>query len=400
MDTNKPIRVAVAADQDIFRRGLMSMVSSLRYARLIGEARNSDEARQMCQMLKPDILLLSVQNLPEERQELLQGIHKLHPEITLIFFLSSQEENLSQEELDAGEVIYFSKDLSEEEFTNALLEIHNHLRTVKLEAPAVQAAHHAAGSAGKTESFEQTRDRELQMAGKIQADIMPEQVPSIPGWDIAAVLESARETSGDFFDFIALPNQHWAIVIGDVTDKGIGAALFMALTSTLIRTYAIRYPTLPALTMDVVNQRMLTDSRGSMFVTAFFGILEPSLGRMRFVNAGHPPGLMVNARSAKPLDQLKPTGMALGIVEKTHWRQKVMKFSPGDTLLLYTDGITEAQNGRGEQYGEHRLVRTFRTSSGRPAAKLIDSILDDLRSFTGKSTQQDDIAIIAITRKH
>lgn len=405
MDTSKPIRVAVAADQDIFRRGLMSLVSSLKYARLVGEARDGEEALQLCQMLKPDILLLSLRNLPDERVELLEGIRKHCPQITVVFFLSSHEENLAVEELDTGEVIYFTKDISVDEFSDALLDIHNSLESSigssslpqKVQAQAIASTHSPSRS---VETIEQTRDRELQMAGRIQADIMPEKVPSIKGWDIAATLESARETSGDFFDFISLNQQNWGIVIGDVTDKGIGAALFMALTSTLIRTYAARYPTLPALTMDVVNQRMLSDSRGSMFVTAFFGILEPTLGRLRFVNAGHPPGLMVNTRSAKPVDQLKPTGMALGIVEKTHWRQKVVKFSPGDTLLLYTDGITEAQNARGNSYGEQQLVRIFRSVAGKSAAQIIDTILEDVRDFSGKTVQQDDIAIIVISRRH
>lgn len=399
MDTTRLIRVAIAADQDIFRRGLMSMVSSLKYARLIGEARDSEEALQLCQMLQPDMMLLSVRSLPEERLELLDGIRKRCPQIRLVYFLSSQEENLAIEEMEIGDITYFSKDISEEEFTNAILEVHRCMEDIQAASTRQPDVSAAQPNQRPLETIEQTRDRELQMAGRIQADIMPERVPSIKGWDIAATLQSARETSGDFFDFISLNQQNWGIVIGDVTDKGIGAALFMALTSTLIRTYAARYPTLPALTMDVVNQRMLTDSRGSMFVTAFFGILEPALGRLRFVNAGHPPGLMVNARPGKPVDQLKPTGMALGIVEKTHWRQKVVKFSPGDTLLLYTDGITEAQNARSDVFGEARLERVFRSCAGRPAGQIIDTIIAGVQDFTGKSTQQDDIAIIVIARK-
>jgi glutamyl-tRNA synthetase len=221
------------------------------------------------------------------------------------------------------------------------------------------------------ETADEGRIRELKMAGRIQADILPEGVPEIPGWDIAARLISARETSGDFFDFIPLDNQHWGIVVGDVTDKSIGAALFMALTSTLIRTYAVRYPTLPALAMDVVNQRMLSDTRGNIFVTAFYGVLEQKIARLRFVNAGHPPALLVGSRGAKPIDLLKPTGAALGMLEKTHWRQKVVKFQPGDVLFLYTDGITEAQNSYEEFYGIQRLMKVLRLYAGQGATRLL-----------------------------
>jgi serine phosphatase RsbU (regulator of sigma subunit) len=151
--------------------------------------------------------------------------------------------------------------------------------------------------------------------------------------------------------------------------------------------------------MDVVNQRMLSDTRGNMFVTAFYGVLETDLGRLRFVNAGHPPALMVGSRSAKPVDQLRPTGMALGILEKTHWRQKVVRFMPGDVLLLYTDGITEAQNEKGEFYGEERLHRTLRRAARHSCHELLKAILGDLQEFVGDVAQHDDIALVALCRK-
>jgi DNA-binding NarL/FixJ family response regulator len=401
------IRVAVASDQDIYRRGLVSLITSLSPTRLVGEARDETEAVQLCEMLEPDILLLDIKNLPEGGRELVHAIHQRWPEIKVVFLLNSSEENQDSDDPADGEMIYFSKDISEDEFSKAIQDIHRNLR------PAPQPARSSPStttqpepsptavsvSSRPKESSDEVRIRELKMAGRIQADILPESVPAIPGWDISARLLSARETSGDFFDFIPLDDQHWGIVVGDVTDKSIGAALFMALTSTLIRTYAVRYPTLPALAMDVVNQRMLSDTRGNIFVTAFYGVLEQKLARLRFVNAGHPPALLVCSRGAKPIDQLKPTGAALGMLEKTHWRQKVVKFQPGDILFLYTDGITEAQNPSGDFYGIQRLMRVLRAAAGQPAKAILDRVLLDVRSFVGKAPQHDDIAAVTICRK-
>ncbi len=240
---------------------------------------------------------------------------------------------------------------------------------------------------------------ELTEAARIQTSILPKESPKLAGWDFSARLQPARETSGDFYDFIPLPNGNLGIVIADVTDKGMGAAMFMALSSTLIRTYALQYPTLPAFAMGIVNDRILSDTRGSMFVTAFFGVLEPHTGRLRYVNAGHPPPLMVSSTKGKPVDQLRVTGMALGMVEKTTWQQKVVKFSPGDVLLLYTDGITEAENLDGDIYGEDRLFDVLLPRRSCSAEELQNSVFEEINGFTGSQATIDDIAVMVVCRK-
>lgn len=245
---------------------------------------------------------------------------------------------------------------------------------------------------------QQAVTRELATAGQIQTGILPDHPPTIRGWDLAARLEAARETSGDFYDFIPLANHKWGIVIADVTDKGMGAALFMVLSNTLIRTYAAQYPVLPALAMSTVNQRILSDTRGSMFVTAFYGVLEPDTGRMRYVNAGHNPPLLFTGPKKRTVERLRGTGMALGVVEDTYWQQKIIKLNPGDVLVMYTDGVVEAQNRHGRYFGEQRLIDVIRGKLGSPAHVIQEAVLAELDDFKGDLPRHDDVTLVVLMR--
>ena len=173
----------------------------------------------------------------------------------------------------------------------------------------------------------------------------------------------------------------------------------MALSSTLFRTYATQYATLPSFVISQVNERILSDTRSEMFVTAFYAILEPDTGRMRYVNAGHNPPYLISNQKGKPFDRLRATGMALGVMEGTVWNQKIVKFIPGDVLMLYTDGITEAQDRTGRFYGERRLQDVLRSLGNRPAQEILDAVLEDLEKFTRGAQQQDDVTMIVIRRK-
>jgi len=176
--------------------------------------------------------------------------------------------------------------------------------------------------------------------------------------------------------------------------------IFMALCSTLIRTYAIEYATVPALALNHVNERILSDSRSEMFVTVFYGVLEPDTGRLRYVNAGHNPPFMISRHKGRPtVKQLSPTGMALGVTEDTIWKQKVIQFNPDDLLLLYTDGITEAQNQSGQFYDKSRLLEYLRNRVSLSARDVQVGLLSSLQKFTHGLPQHDDIALMVIHRK-
>jgi serine phosphatase RsbU (regulator of sigma subunit)/DNA-binding NarL/FixJ family response regulator len=240
--------------------------------------------------------------------------------------------------------------------------------------------------------------RELAAAARIQASFLPESLPDLPGWQLSAILQPARETSGDFYDVIPLPSDRLGIVVADVADKGMGAALYMALCRTLIRTHAAEYDDRPDLVLGATNRRLLLDARAGLFVTAFFCILEPATGRVFYCNAGHNPPYVVHAQGGGA-QALRPTGIALGMLDAWEWTQETVELGPGDLLLVYTDGVTEAKDPRGGFFGPQRLVESARAHLGQPAHVVQEALLADVRNFVGGAPQFDDITLMLAHRE-
>jgi serine phosphatase RsbU (regulator of sigma subunit) len=256
------------------------------------------------------------------------------------------------------------------------------------------------------------RRQELTLAGRVQASLLPDQSPDVPGWQITATWKPARETSGDFYDFVPLPNGRIGIVMADVVDKGMGAALLMALARTLIRTYAAEFPDHPEHLLQVTNQRILTDLDAGLFVTLFYGVLDPTSGKLTYSNAGHPPPYIFDpneialsgAGSGQSPGQFLPgqalpgTGMPLGVSDEATWQQGAQEIHPGAMLLLYTDGVLETQNQSGDFLGEVGMLEIIRDQLGGTAQSVQDALLAGLYSFTGTEPQVDDITIMTLIR--
>ncbi len=269
-----------------------------------------------------------------------------------------------------------------------------------LQVLAAQIASALHASEVFTETLEHQKiAQEMAFAGRIQNSFLPHVIPEIKGWRISAALEPARETSGDFYDLIQLPGNRFAIVVADVTDKGMGAALFMALSRTLIRTYAIEYPRETARVMAAANERIISDATAGLFVTAFYGVLDTSTGELTYANAGHNPPYHIRPGMEVPVTSLKGTGMALGLMEDAVWEQGTVLLESRDSVVLYSDGITEANNPAGSFYGDDRLVSISLANADRPAEEMQEQILSDLRSFVDAAPQSDDITLLVLKRE-
>lgn len=270
--------------------------------------------------------------------------------------------------------------------------------------PAVQSlADSIASALHQAEIYAETLDyqaamQELEFAGRIQASFLPNELPLLDGWELAVSYLPARETSGDFFDFILLPDGKVGILIADVADKGVGAALYMALSRTLIRTYALEFEVSPDIIFFSANERILQDARANLFVTAFYGVLDPNDGSLTYCNAGHNSPLLISPKNDGIIHALTPTGMPMGIDEDSTWTQATIQIEPGDVLILYTDGIPDTQDAEGSFFKERRLIEVIQDQADSPAQDIQSAILDAVDGFAGGSAQFDDITLLVLKR--
>ena len=241
--------------------------------------------------------------------------------------------------------------------------------------------------------------REMAEAGRIQHTFMPNQSPEVQGYQISGTLLPARETSGDFYDFIELPDGKIGIVIADVGDKGAGAALYMAMSRTLIRTYASESEKTPGEIIAEVNRRILTDTQRGIFLTAFYGVLDPNENLFTYVNAGHnPPAVMQPQSEIFEITYLSKTGSLVGLFEESTWETQTIEIPPGTQIVLYTDGIPEAQNDSGDFYGNERFITALEEGLAPSAKAFQENILKDVNLFMDDTPRLDDITLIIISR--
>jgi serine phosphatase RsbU (regulator of sigma subunit) len=241
--------------------------------------------------------------------------------------------------------------------------------------------------------------QELSLARSIQASFLPEELPRLDGWQLHAALEPARQIAGDFYDFIPLPDGRLGIVIADVADKGLGPALYMALSNTLLRTFASQYPAEPARVLSATNQRILQDAHANLFVTVFYGVLNPDSGQLVYANAGHPPAYLINAEQSAVQRSLRNTGMPLGIDSETTWREETIQLAPGEILVLYTDGVTDAQNSQGEFIDRQAVLNCIYERLDQPVQAIQESIFNEIHQFVGDAPRFDDITMVLIKRE-
>jgi serine phosphatase RsbU (regulator of sigma subunit) len=276
-------------------------------------------------------------------------------------------------------------------------------KSIQRQLPAVQSlaaqiasAFHRSQVYSETLAMQKTL-QELSLARTIQASFLPENIPNLPGWQLSAVLEPARQVAGDFYDFIQMPDGKLGILIADVADKGLGAALYMALCSTLIRIFSDEYHDEPSMILRSVNQQILRNARANLFVTVFLGILDPTSGILRYANGGHNPPYIFSTENG--IKVLNNTGMPLGIDEDNNWGQDEILISPSETLLLYTDGVTDAQNNDGEFIDKKKLILAAQKNVHKSAQEVLEIILDMVHRFVGDASRFDDLTLVILSRE-
>jgi serine phosphatase RsbU (regulator of sigma subunit) len=243
-------------------------------------------------------------------------------------------------------------------------------------------------------------ERELQMARKVQSSLLPQDLPQYPGWEFATRWKPAREVGGDYYDFIPMKNGKLGLVIADVTDKGMPAALFMASTRSIVRATTTHHLS-PMESVAAGNRLVFAESGEGLFVTLFYGQLDPPTGELIYVNAGHNPPLLCRRNETGQeavVQQLTFTGMPLGVDEETAYDQLTVQMEAGDFLLLYTDGVTEPENSSGEEFGMERLVDVVRYNRNATAEDILVSVVQAVEDFTGAAGLSDDITLVIVKR--
>ncbi len=261
-----------------------------------------------------------------------------------------------------------------------------HQTATTLESNLLQAA-----------SVERERlEREIEVARSIQASFIPNTAPDIPGWGFAAAWEAARQVSGDFYDFIPLRDGRWGLVIADVADKGVPAALFMAMSRTLLRAVAISHNE-PAITLERVNHLLFNDTSTDLFVTVFYGVLEPSTGKLSYAIAGHNPPMVYHSDTGD-VEVLPGKGIALGILHEISLTQQEVILNAGDMVVAYTDGVTEAMQADFTEWGMERFISTLEDVCQQPPDEVVSEVVDRIETFVAGAPQSDDLTLWCLKR--
>jgi serine phosphatase RsbU (regulator of sigma subunit) len=252
-----------------------------------------------------------------------------------------------------------------------------------------------AGMAGEIEAKKHRRD-EMQAAAEIQQSILPRPLAReglLAAVDLHAEMHPAREIGGDFYDFFPAGDDGLAVTVADVSGKGIPAALFMAVSRTVLRSIDQGGEDMAA-RIERANRLLSAENAAAMFVTAFHGVLELKTGALRYCNAGHNPPYVLRADGGR--ERLPATGVPLGVDEELPYRVAETRLHPGDALFLYSDGITEAFDPQGDEFGTARLEAALSEMRGRSAAAMVGNVLSATTAFAAGSEQSDDITALAL----
>ncbi|WP_177602687.1 SpoIIE family protein phosphatase [uncultured Phocaeicola sp.] len=351
-------------------------------------AHNGLEALQMVLQQKDFDIILSDINMPEmDGLTLLTRINELrNPALKCIMVSAYGDMGNIRSAMNNGAFDFATKPIDLEDLSRTIekaIEQINFVRTSQCEHNQLESI-----------------KGDLAVAGEIQQAILPSKFPPFPDLvdklDIFASMTPAKDVGGDFYDFFQIDADRIGFVIADVSGKGIPAALFMAVSRTLIRSTGLRgIPSHECI--SYANRLLCNESLDAMFVTVFYGIYTISTGVIDYTNAGHNPPYLLrrnNVVEALPLSQ----NFIVGVFDDFVYTNSTLKLEPGDAIILYTDGVTEAFNEERQQFGEKGLEKTLKSVPGADSKEIIEAIKEDVTEFSGNEPQSDDITILSLKR--
>lgn len=344
---------------------------------------NGPRALASIEMALPDMILLDIR-MPEMDGYAVCRQLRTNPttaDIPVLFISALDDIQDKVAAFAAGGLDYITKPFQLEE---VLARVETHLSLRRLQRNLQEA--------------NRRMEAELVLAAQVQASFIRRDLPVLPGWELAAALVPAKLTSGDFYDAMPLPGGALGILMADVVDKGVGAALYMAMSCALLRAFLAEHPAQPEQVCGIVNGRLLEYATADQFVTVFLGILDPGAGTFTYANAGHNPPLLLHAAASAPARWLTNSGPPLGTFEGVSWRAERVSLAPGDALILYTDGVTEAESPAEGFYEVERLAAVARGALHHRAGAIRDTILQDVGRFTAGAPQSDDMALMVLKR--
>ena len=349
-------------------------------------ATNGQQALDVMAKVRPDLILLDIMMPVMDGFEACVNI-KANAEwhdIPIIFLTAKTETADLVKGFELGAVDYVNKPFNAHEL---MARVHTHLTVDRLRTSVSEK--NAA-----LEKAQAQMSAELDLARAMQVAILPSRFPVAPGCDGSARMLPATTMGGDFYDFIELPGGRIGLVMADVSGKGVPAAFFMAVARTNLNALAATASG-PADCLQRTNDVLLTQNPMDLFVTVFYAVFDPATGALTYSNGGHNPPLIRRANGTVEM-LTAAAGLVLGMFPATY-EQDSAQLQPGDTLVLYTDGVTEAFNVDAQMYEEARLVERVRADGGGSAKTLVASIFDGVIGFSGAAPQSDDITVAVLS---
>jgi sigma-B regulation protein RsbU (phosphoserine phosphatase) len=359
------IRAVLVDDEPPARVRMRQLLEAAGDVAIVGEAGSAVEAQDVIRRTRPDLLFLDVE-MPVLRGTALAASL---PEPRPFIVFATAFDSYALEAIAVEATDYLLKPVSRAKLATTLARVRTRLATIAVE-------------------------KDVAAASAVQAHLWPGSLPPIPGFDCAAASLAARGVGGDFYDAFAIADSTWAVLLGDASGKGVAAGLVASAVQARVNAAARHAHLDPETLMSVVDRDVYATTDGARYATAVYGVLDARSAQLTIVNAGHPSPLVMSRPGQ--VRTLTATGPALGLIEAGSFGAHSLRLNAGNVLVAYTDGVSEAINDAGEEFGETRLIDAVEAVRHQGAAQICSTILDTIRAHRGGRQDQDDVTVMVV----